>query len=118
MPTSITVDILDRIGPKLAPLITERSKTLPDLRYCDLRIAVREEKGAVAENGTPKASAEDYIFDLGVRVIAGARDSAAGYFGRILGSADASNIESIVWDSIRQAHQRARASARLTKRHS
>lgn len=115
MSQSITVDILDRIGPMLAPLLTERSKTLPDMRYCDLRIAVREEKGAVAENGTPKASAEDYIFDLGVRVIAGARESANGYFGRILGSADAGNIESIVWDSIRQAHQRARASARLKR---
>ena len=115
MPQSITVDILDRIRPKLAPLITERTKTLPDMRYCDLRIAVREEKGAIAENGNPKASAEDYIFDLGVRVIAGAGDSAAGYFGRILGSADASNIESIVWNGIRQAHQRARSSARFKR---
>ena len=54
MPQSITVDILDRIGPLLAPLVTERAKSLPDMRYCDLRIAVREEKGAVAENGNPK----------------------------------------------------------------
>ena len=113
MPQSITVDIIDEIEPKLVPILTERAKSLPDMRYCDLRIAVREEKGAVAENGNPKASAEDYTFDLGVRVIAGARESASGYFGRILGSADASNIESIVWESLRQAHQRARASARF-----
>ena len=113
MPQSITVDIIDRIEPKLVPILTERAKSLPDMRYCDLRISVRKEKGAVAENGNPKASAEDYIFDLGVRVIAGARKSAAGYLGRILGSADAGNIENIVWESIRQAHQRARASARF-----
>ena len=112
MPHSITVDIVDQIGPKLAPLLTERAKSLPDMRYCDLRMAVREEKRAAAENGSPKASAEDYIFDVGVRVIAGARQGAAGYFGRILGSTDAGNIEAIVWESIRQAHQRARANAR------
>ena len=115
MPQSITVDILDRMRPNLASLVAERAKSLPDMRYCDLRIAVREEKGAVAENGTPKGSAEDCIFDLGVRVIAGARESAAGYFGRILGSVDAGNIEGIVWESIRQAHQRARASARFKR---
>ena len=115
MPQSITVDILDQVGPKLASLVTDRSKSLSDMRYCDLRIALREEKGAVVENGNAKGSAEDCIFDLGVRVIAGARDSAAGYFGCILGSADANNIESIAWDSIRQAHQRARANARLKR---
>jgi TldD protein len=115
MPHSITVDILDRIGPQLAPLLTDRAKSLPDMRYCDLRIAVREEKGAAAENGNPKGSAEDYIFDFGVRVIAGARESAAGYFGRILGAADVENIEGIVWESILQSHQRARASARFKK---
>ena len=104
MPQSITVDIIDRIEPKLVPILTERTKSLPDMRYRDLRISVRKEKGAVAENGNPKASAEDYIFDLGVRVIAGARKSAAGYLGRILGSADAGNIENIVWESICQAH--------------
>ena len=112
MPPAITVDILDRMRPNLVALLTEQAKTLPGMRYCDLRISVREEKGAVAENGNVKASAEDYIFDFGVRAIAGTRVSAAGYFGRILGSADAANIEKIVWQGIRQAHQRARSSAR------
>ena len=115
MPQAITVDILDRIGSQLAPLLTERAKSLLDMRYCDLRIAVREEKGAVAENGTPKGSTEDYIFDLGVRVIAGAKEVAAGYYGRILGSADVSNIEVIAWEAIRQSHQRAQAGARFKK---
>ena len=112
MPQPITVDILDRMRPNLASLLQERAKSLPGMRYCDLRISVREERGAVAENGNEKASAEDYSFDFGVRAIAGARVSAAGYFGRILGSADAANIEKIVWQGIRQAHQRARSSAR------
>ncbi len=113
MPPPLTVDILDRMRPNLASLIMERARKLPAMHYCDLRIEVREEKGALAENGNEKTSAEDYAFDFGVRVIAGAGASAAGYYGRILGSADAGNIEAVVWEGIRQAHQRARASARL-----
>ena len=113
MPPAVTIDILDRMRPNLATLIQERAKTLSGMRYCDLRISVREEKGAMAENGIEKASSEDYVFDFGVRVIAGARMTAAGYFGQILGAADASNIESVVWQGIRQAHQRARSNARM-----
>ena len=113
MPPTITVDILDRMRPNLASLVGERAKRLRGLRYCDLRIQVKEEKGAVAENGSEKASSEDYSFDFGVRVISGGKRSASGYYGRILGAADAGNIEEVVWDGIQQAHQRARASARL-----
>ncbi|PKB78669.1 MAG: protease [SAR202 cluster bacterium Io17-Chloro-G9] len=113
MPPPITVDILDHMRPNLASLVMERARRLPGLRYCDLRIQVREERGAVAENGNEKASSEDYSFDFGVRVIAGSRISAPGYYGRILGAADADNIEDVVWEGISQAHQRARTSARL-----
>ncbi len=113
MPPAVTIDILDRMRPNLASLIQERTKTLAGMRYCDLRISVREEKGAMAENGNEKASGEDYVFDFGVRAIAGARMTAAGYFGQILGAADAGNIENVVWQGIRQAHQRARSSARM-----
>ena len=115
MPDRVTVEILDRMRPNLASLVMERAKRLPGMRFCDLRLQVREERGAVAENGNEKGSAEDYVFDFGVRVIAGARNSAPGFYGRILGSADADNIESVVWEGIRQAHQRARASSRLKR---
>ena len=115
MPQAITVDILDRMRENLASLIGENAKKLPNMRYCDLRIEVREEKGAAAENGNEKASAEDYVFDFGVRAIAGDRVSAAGYYGRILGSTDAANIETVVWDGILEAHQRARSSSRLKR---
>ena len=84
--------------PNLGSLITERARSLPGMRYCDLRVQVREEKGAVAENGNEKASSEDYAFDFGVRVIAGGRVPAAGYYGRVLGTADAENIEAVIWD--------------------
>ena len=113
MPQSITVEILDLIRPNLADLVARKARTLPGLRHCDLRVQVKEEKGAMAENGHEKASAEDTSFDFGVRVISGARAGAAGYYGGILGVSDLGNIESVIWQGIRQAHQRARASARL-----
>ena len=115
MPQSVTVDILDQMRPNLASLIAEKARKLPEMGYCDLRIEVREEKGAVAENGGEKACAEDYVFDFGVRAIAGDGARAAGHFGRILGSADVKNVEAVIWDGILQAHQRARASARLKR---
>ena len=121
MPPPITVDILDRMRPNLASLVTERATKLAGMGYCDLRLQVKEEKGAVAENGNEKASSEDYVFDFGVRVIAGSRasgtgfSSAPGFYGRILGATDAENIEKVVWEGILQAHERARASARIKR---
>ena len=111
MPPRITVDTLDSLRPNLRTLITERARALPDLHYCDLRIEVREGKGAVAENGFAKAASEDYSFDFGVRAISGDRATAAGYYGRVLGQSDAANIESVVREGLEEAHQRARASA-------
>lgn len=112
MPPAITIESLEQMRPNLRTLLTERAKQLPGLRYCDLRLQVREEKGASAENGSERASGEDVAFDFGVRVIAGGRYPAAGYYGRVLGTADAANIETVVWEGIQQSHRRARANAR------
>ena len=38
--------MLEAFRPNLRVLIEERARALPDLRYCDLRIEVREGKGA------------------------------------------------------------------------
>ncbi len=57
MTQRVTVESLDRFRANLQSLVAEKAKRLPSLRYCDLRIEVREEKGAVAENGSEKASA-------------------------------------------------------------
>ncbi|MDA1128645.1 MAG: TldD/PmbA family protein [Chloroflexi bacterium] len=112
MSQRVTVESLDRFRANLQSLVAEKAKTLPSLRYCDLRIEVREESGAVAENGAAKASSQDYAFDFGVRAIAGGRTTSSGYFGRVLGTTDLDRLEDVVWDGIKQAHQRARASAR------
>ena len=109
----VEVGVLDRLRPLVNALVTEDARRLPGLRYCDVRVQVKEEKGAVAENGNEKMSAEDYAFDFGVRVIAGGKVAAPGYFGKILGSADVDRIQEVIRDGIREAHQRARASARM-----
>ena len=116
MPERVGVDFLEKIRPQINALVTEDARRLPGLRYCDVRIQVKEEKGAVAENGNEKMSAEDYAFDFGVRVIAGGRIAAPGYYGKILGSRDTERIQEVVRDGIRQAHQRARASAQMKGR--
>ena len=111
MPESITLELLERVRPGLGTLVAENTKRLPGLRYCDVRVQVSEEKGAMAENGQEKASAEDQTFDFGVRVIAGGKAAAPGYYGTILGVRDTDSIEKVVWEGIQQAHQRARANA-------
>ena len=52
MPPAITVEILDRMRPNLASVVMERAKRLPGTRYCDVRLQVRQEQGAVAERLT------------------------------------------------------------------
>ncbi len=51
MAQPITVEILDRMRPNLASLVMERAKRLSGLRYCDLRIQVREETKGEARSG-------------------------------------------------------------------
>ena len=111
--TRIEIDLLERIRPQIAALVTEDARRLTGLRYCDVRIELSEEKGAVAENGNEKASAQDSTMDFGVRVIAGGRVAAPGYYGQVLGTADIARIPEMVWQGIREAHQRAKASAQM-----
>ena len=113
MAERVEVEFIERVRSRIVSLVNEDAKRLPGLRYCDVRMQVKEEKGAVAENGNEKMSAEDYAFDFGVRVIAGGRTSAPGYYGRILGASDTDRIAEVVLDGIREAHRRARASARM-----
>ena len=111
MPARVSIETLDALRPNLCALIREQARTLPDLRYCDLRIEVREGKGAAAENGNAKAASEDYSFDFGVRAISGDRSAAAGYYGRVLGQSETDNVEAIVREGLEEAHRRAQASA-------
>ena len=112
MPPPLTIESLSLMRPNLRALAAEPARRLPGLLYCDLRLQIRAEQSAAAENGSPRASGATTAFDFGVRVIAGGRHPAAGYYGQILGAADAAHIEALVWNGIQEAHRRARANAR------
>ena len=112
MSQTLSVESLDQVRSNLQTLVMEQSRRLPKFRYCELRLQIREEKRASAENGEEKASSEDVTFDFGVRAIAQDHMSAAGFFGQILGAADLDRIEAVVWDGICKAHERARSNAK------
>ena len=112
MPQRITTDFLAQVRPLVYSTATEYSKRFPGLRYCDLRLEVRESTGAMAENGHDKISSEDYAFSLGVRVMAGRRAVAPGYYGKVLGATDADRLEQVLREALEHAYRRAMANSR------
>ncbi len=109
--TKITTEIIDQIKPMVFDQATGAPKRLPHCRYADLRVEAVEGKGAVAENGAPKSASEDYNFSFGVRVLAGERSVAPGYFGQSLGTADLPHLAEIVKAGLERAYRRALANA-------
>lgn len=109
MPGQITTDLIERLTPTAEALVTTYAGTLAHLTYADLRVEVVEGKVATAENGASKFSGEDYAFAFGVRVLAGERTVAPGYFGRALGAADLPHLEKILKEGILAAYRRAMA---------
>ncbi len=112
MANTVTVDLIEKLQPLVHSVATEHARRLRGLRYCDIRLEVREEKAAVSENGLEKQSTEDTVIGLGVRAISGGRAAAPGYYGVILGAHDLDSIERVLADALGHAHQRALASAR------
>jgi TldD protein len=113
MPHGIEIRLIDRIAPLAAELVTTWARSLPDLRYADLRLEVAEGKYAAAENGASKSSGDDYGFAFGIRVLAGRRMAAPGYFGRSLGAADLPHLDRILKEALQAAYRRAVANAEL-----
>jgi TldD protein len=111
MPPRITTDLIERITPMVQELTGGRARALAHLRYADLRIEVVEGKAATAENGASKFSGDDYGCSFGVRVLAGDRTVAAGYYGRVLGAADLGQLERILAEGLERAYRRALANA-------
>ncbi len=104
------IDALDRVRPTVAGLAAE-ARRFPHLHYADIRLQAVETRGAVAENGVPKAGFEEVTYALGVRVIAGRHVRAPGYYGAYLGEADLSKLPRLVRSALRSAWDRALASA-------
>jgi TldD protein len=113
MPDGIETRLIDRIAPLAGELVTTWARSLADLRYADLRLEVAEGKYAAAENGASKSSGDDYGFAFGVRVLAGRRMAAPGYFGRSLGAADLPHLDRILKEALQAAYRRAMANAEL-----
>ena len=108
----ITLELIDRATPTATAVVTEYARRLRGLRYCDVRLEVAEHRSSTAEDGKEKRSAQDYRFNLGVRVLAGDPLAAAGYHGQQLGAADAENLGPVLQAAVRHAHQRAMVNAR------
>ena len=113
MPDGIETRLIDRIAPLAGELVTTWARSLADLRYADLRLEVAEGKYAAAENGASKSSGDDYGFAFGIRVLAGRRMTAPGYFGRSLGAADLPHLDRILKEALQAAYRRAMANAEL-----
>jgi len=111
MAAKVTTEVIPQIREMACELVRRSSRRLRYLRYCDLRIEAGEGKGAAAENGMDKFSGEDYGFSFGVRVIAGEKMAAAGYFGQQLGAADLPRLQRVLRAGIGHAYERALASA-------
>ena len=113
MPHGIETSLIERITPMVRELCASRARTLPDLRYADVRVEVSEGKYAGAENGESKSAGDDYAFAFGVRVLAGSRMCAPGYFGRGLGRADVADLARILQEGLLAAYRRAMANAEM-----
>jgi TldD protein len=113
MPHGIEISLIERITPMVRDLGTTQARALPHLQYADVRVEVSEGKYAGAENGESKSSGDDYAFALGVRVLAGSRMRAPGYFGRGLGVADVPNLARILKEGVLAAYRRAMANAEM-----
>jgi TldD protein len=113
MPHGIETGLIERITPLVRDLCVTRARTLPDLHYADVRVEVIEGKYASAENGESKSSGDDYAFAFGIRVLAGSRMRAPGYFGRGLGAADVPHLARILEEGLLGAYRRAMANAEM-----
>jgi len=113
MPHGVETRLIERIAPMVRELVTAQARALADLRYADVRVEVSEGKFAAAENGCAKSSGDDYAFAFGVRVLAGSRMSAPGYFGRGLGAADVPELTRLLREGLLAAYRRAMANAEM-----
>ncbi len=113
MPHGIETELIERITPLVQEVATSFTRSLAHLRYADIRVDVSEGKFASAENGTAKSSGDDYAFAFGIRVLAGDRMVAPGYFGRGLGAADLPLLSSLLKEGLLAAYRRAMANAEL-----
>lgn len=111
MAPAITIEILDKVKADIATSMRRARKAFRGLVYADLRLAVREGQHATAENGQSKQGGRDATVGLGIRVVAGGKIVAAGYYGRQLGAGELAKLPEIVREGLGHATARAGANA-------
>lgn len=111
MVEQVSVEFLDQAKAVIFSEANSYARRLRGLRHCDIRLEVGEVRACAAENGMEKQSSQDYSFSMGVRVLAGDSVVAPGYYGGLLGAADANNFPKVVRQAVRHAYERARANA-------
>ncbi len=112
MPQRVSIDAIPDLRDAVFDLVASYVKGKRFCRYADVRLEVSEGKVAVAENGMDKFSGEDYGFAFGVRVLAGERVAAPGYYGEIIGAADLPKLNERLKEALGHAYERALANAR------
>ena len=112
MTDKVSIDVIPDIRDSLYDLVSGYARSKRFCHYADLRIEISEGKAAVSENGMDKFSGEDYGFAFGVRVLAGDRVTAPGYFGELVGSADLPRLNERLREALDHAYDRALANAR------
>ena len=108
----ITIETLDQVKEVARDLITDWAMRLKDVHYADIRMEASQARAAVALDGNPIGAHSDWEISFGVKVIAGDKIRASGYYGRHLGVMDIKNFSSKIKEGIYHAHQRALANAR------
>ena len=116
MAEKVSIEIIAQLREAVFDLVSAYPKGKRACRYADLRLEVDEGKAAVAENGMDKFSGEDYGFAFGVRVIAGEKTAAPGYFGRLLGAADLPHLHRQLKEGLDHAYDRALANSQAKAR--
>ncbi len=112
MPQPVSIDDIPRLRDAVFDIVSSYPKGKRFCRYADVRLGVSEGKAAVAENGMDKFSAEDYGFSFGVRILAGDKTVAPGYFGQQVGAADLPRLAQRLREGLDHAYERALANAK------
>lgn len=112
MPQRVSIEAIPEMRDALNDLVASYPRSKRFCKYADIRVEVSEGKAAVAENGMDKFSGEDYGFSFGVRVIAGDRVTAPGYYGKQMGASDLPRLKERLREALDHAYERALANAR------
>jgi len=107
----IGVDLIERIRVMVSEIVLESQINLDNCHYIDVRIGVNETRFAVAQKGAPREGREERQMSFSVKLIAGDRLRASGYFASHLGMSDLRRLDDVIRKGIRHAWKRALANA-------